>query len=485
MKKWEILKWILVEKLVFWWKWFAKLKSENKDLDWRTIFITWWAIPWSVVDLRLLKKRKDYLETQILNIVKKSPIEKIHKNNPYWECGWCKWVNIEYKEQLKIKQNQVKEAFFHIEKYLKDKKLNFQNIIWSKTIDWYRNKVEFSFWKYISHKEWIEEHFNVWFHKQWSFSQIQDFDWCILIDDLQNKIYKDIKDYSKKSGLEVYDQKTQKWFFRHIVIRRSFFMDEVMIIVWYNPNYENTKDLNNKIVLLKDLLISLTTKYNQIKSIYFSINENKADIAIWNLELIYWKKIIQEKLLWLKFNISPKSFFQTNSYQAEVLYKEVLEAAKWLIKNKDKFETVLDLYAWTWTIWMVFANHSKKVYSVELVKEASKDWEENAKLNNIKNIEFINKKVEDFLKDYKLNKLEDPDLIIVDPPRSWINKDAVLDILSFSSKNIIYVSCNPATLVRDLEIIMQNSNYSIEKIIPVDMFPHTHHIETIVSLKKV
>ncbi len=474
MKKWEIIKNVEIEKLVFGWKWFAKLKSENIDDNWKTIFITWWAIPWSIVNLKVLKKRKDYLETQIVDIIKKSNIEKKHPNNIYWECWWCKWVNIPYENQLEIKENQVKESFFHIKKFQED--INIQSIIPSPIIDWYRNKVEFSFGKYISHKENKQEHFNVWFHKQWSFSQIEDFDWCILTDELTNKIYKEIKDFAKQSWLPVYDQKPQIWFFRHILIRRTFFSNEIMIVLWYNPDYNEWKYELNKI---QDFLKNLPNKYNEIKSIYLSPNWNKADVAIWELDLIYWTKSIKENLLWLNFDISPKSFFQTNSLWADKLYSKVIELAN---KEKLKDYTVLDLYAGTWTIWMFFSNlWAKKVYSIELSTQASEDWKKNAKTNSLNNIEFINSKVEDFLTKY-LEEKKKADLLIIDPPRAWINPKALPNILKFKTNQIIYVSCNPATLSRDLWFIIQNSDYKIETVVPVDMFPHTHHIETIVSL---
>lgn len=472
MKKWDIINNLKVEKLVFWWKWFSRLE------DWKIVFVTWWVVPESIVDVRILKKRKDFFETQVVNLVKKSPIEKEHPNNPFWECGGCKWVNIPYSEQIKIKENQIKESFFHLHKLQEN--IEISSIIPSPLIDWYRNKVEFSFGKYISNKEWVEEHFNVWFHRQWSFSQIQDFDWCILTDKLTNDIYKEIKDYCKNSWLPVYDSKPQTWFFRHILIRRSFFTNELMIIFWYNPIFINEKpEFSKKLEDLEKFLKNLPSKYSEIKSIYFSINDNKADIAIWKLKLIYGEKYITEKLLWLTFKISPKSFFQTNSYWAEKLYSKVLELAH--KENLEKY-TVLDLYAWTWTIWMIFAkNKAKEVYSVELVEQASKDWEENAKLNSIENMVFVNKKVEDFLKDY-VEEWKKADLLIIDPPRSWMHPDALPNIIKFGTNQIIYVSCNPSTLTRDLDYILRNSDYKIEKVVPVDMFPHTHHIETIVSL---
>lgn len=504
MKKWTVLENVKVEKLVFWWQWFARYS------DWRVIFITWWVVPESIVNLRVLKSKKDYLETQVLDIIKKSPIEKEHPNNPYWMNGWCKRVNIPYEEQLKIKENQVRESLFHLEKITWNK-IDVQNIIPSTLIDGYRNKVEFSFWKYISAKEQREEHFNVWFHKQWEFSKIEDINWFILVTEEINEIFRQIKNYSKNTLLPVYDQKTHEWFFRHIVIRNSFFTDEIMIILSINHKYPWKYDIEN----VKNFFNELTKKFTKIKSVYLSLNDSLADISIWELVLIFWQEYITEEILWLKFNISPKSFFQTNSYWAEKLYSIVKDLSlnychseldsesiiqcnisKQSIKDPEinsgwqsnlstthyPLWTVLDLYAWTGTIGMILSSYAKKVYSVELVKQASQDWQENAEKNWIKNMEFINAKVEDFLKDYTKSS-ESADLLIIDPPRAWMHPDALPNILKFEAKTIIYVSCNPSTLARDLQFIIKNSYYKITTVIPVDMFPHTHHIETVVKLE--
>lgn len=479
MKKWHILENILVEKLVFWGKGFAKLATDNEEENWKTLFIIWWPIPWSYVDLKITKKRRDYYETQIVSVVKKSPLEKKHPHNPYGESGWHKWVNIPYENQLEIKQQQVEESIFHIKKIQKD--IEIQRIIPSPKVDGYRNKIEFSFWKFISAKYDVEEHFNVWFHKQGEFSKIVDTDWCVLIDDIQNQIYIAIKNYCKTLGLPVYDQKTQQGFFRHIIIRRAFFTDQVMIIFSFNDSYLEWKEQHNwKIELLRSFFYKLARDFPIIKSIYFSYNDNKADIAIGKLECIYGEKTITEILHKINFSISPTSFFQTNSYWAEILYKHVLQLAN---PEKLKEQKVLDLYGGTGTIGMIFAKSgAKSVISVELVPSASSDGEKNTKENNITNIEFVCDKVENFLQKY-ISEWWNADLLIIDPPRAWMHPKALPNILEFQTNQIIYVSCNPATLSRDLDYILKNSKYSIETIIPVDMFPHTHHIEIIVSLK--
>ncbi len=469
MKKGQILENITIEKLVFWGKWFAKHESG------KTIFITGGAVPGSIVDLKVIKKRTGYVMTQIVNTIKKSPIEKKHPNNPWGETGWCKWVNIPYEHQLKIKDDQIKESFFHLEKYQKN--IAFEPIVPSPLVDGYRNKAEFSFWKHISAKNGVEEHFNVWFHKQGMFSQIEDFDGCILTDKLVNDVYLDIKTFAKQSWLPVYDQKWHTGFFRHIIFRRAFFTDEMMVILSFNPHFN---DRNIDLDMTKEYFVWLAERYSEIKSIYLSHNDNKADTAIGKLELIYGNDVIHEKVLGLTFQISPKSFFQTNSHGAEVLYSKVIEFAH---KDNIKNWTVLDLYAGTGTIGMIFAKHAKQVTSVELVPDATENGKKNAKLNNIENVEFVNSKVEDFLWGY-LEAWKQADLLIIDPPRAGMHPKALPNIMKFKSKQIIYVSCNPATLSRDLEEIIKDWEYSIEKVCPVDMFPHTHHIEVVVSLVK-
>ncbi|MDD3794015.1 MAG: 23S rRNA (uracil(1939)-C(5))-methyltransferase RlmD [Candidatus Gracilibacteria bacterium] len=478
----DIIENIEVEKLVFGGQGFAKLSHENPDLDGRVIFITGGAIPGSIVNLRVLKKKKAFIETQIIDIVKKSPIEKIHATNIYGESGGWKWINIPYEEQLKIKENQIKESMHLIEKIQEN--LPFLPIEASPNIDGYRNKVEFSFGKYLSNRDNIEQHFNLGFHKQGEFSKVQDYDGTPLIDETQNKIFREIKKFTKTIGLPVYDQMRAEGFFRHLLIRKTHFTNEMMILLSFNPNYfdTNTKlNKDEKLALIKDFFINLAKKYPIIKSVYFSHNVNKSDTFIGDLEVIYGEKTITERLLGLDFNISPTSFFQTNSSGAEKLYEMVLDFAK---KDDLKNQIVLDLYGGTGTIGMIFAKAgAKKVKSVEMVTSASLDGKENAKLNGLNNIEFINAKVEDFLGEY-IKAGEKADLLIIDPPRAGMHPGALPNILSFGTKQIIYVSCNPATLARDLEYILKNSDYKIEKIKPKDMFPHTHHIETIVSLIK-
>ncbi|MDD2870991.1 MAG: class I SAM-dependent RNA methyltransferase [Candidatus Gracilibacteria bacterium] len=508
LNKNDILENITIEKLVFGGKGFARLKHSNPDLDGRVIFVTGGAIPGTVANLRIIKKKKAFLETQIVDIVKKSDIEIAHPTNKYGMSGGWKWINIPYNEQLKIKQEQVVESFKSIEKKIvevENEQYIFKNLFLpiqgSPIIDGYRNKIEFSYGKYISYKNSIEQHFNLGFHKQGEFSKVEDMQGSPLIDEVQNEIFREIKKYTKTLGLPVYDQMRQEGFFRHLLIRKTYFTDEMMILLSFNPEYfvKNIKlDKSEKLNLIKDFLIGLVQKYPIIKSIYFSHNPNKADVCIGDLELIYGLPTIKEKILDLTFNISPTSFFQTNSVGAEKLYSIVLDFAKgkkmnnpsqpsFNYKGRSKTfgeMTVLDLYGGTGTIGMIFAKSgAKEVVSVELVTSASQDGEQNAKLNDLKNISFVNAKVENFLELY-LNEGKKADLLVIDPPRAGMHPDALPNVLKFGTNQIIYVSCDPSTLVRDLGYILHNSDYKIEKIQAMDMFPHTHHIENVVSLIK-
>ncbi len=471
MKKGAILENIIVEKLVFWGKWFARLE------DGKVAFITGWAVPQAVVDIKITKKRKDYYEAQIVNVITKSPLE----TESYDLFPGAPWMNIDYKEQLNIKQTQIEESFFRIKNLQED--INFLPIVPAPDQFGYRNKIEFSFGKYISHRDDIAQHFNVGFHKRGEFSKVEDYDECLLIDERQNEIYRAVKQFCKESWLPVYDQKMNRGFWRHFMMRRMHFSQDILLVLSVYPGFfeseENTDNFDEKFELTKirKFLINLVEKYPDIKSVYISHNSNKADTLIGEMELVSGNEVITEKLLGLTFDIWPKSFFQTNSRGAELLYSLVKD----FTKNAEG--TILDLYAWTGTIGMILSENATEVVSVELVEEASKSGAKNAAKNAVSNMSFVNAKVEEFLDEY-LAENKKADLLIIDPPRAGMHPSALPNILKFGTDQMIYVSCNPATLARDLQYILENSDYMIEKVQAVDMFPHTHHIETVVSLIK-
>jgi 23S rRNA (uracil1939-C5)-methyltransferase len=500
LKKNDIIENITIDKLIFGGAWLATAS------DGRKIIVSGGAIPGAICDLRITKAKKNHLEAQIYRTVKKSPLEMDIPSN--WQLyGGCKWLPIPYPKQLEIKDQQITEAFYS----LKDetKSTNWHTIIRSPDSEHYRNKVEFSWGKYISDREWVRDEYRFGFHVQGQFDRIENCWYCVLADDLVNQIYKDIDGLARKSWLPTYDPKTAIGFWRHLVIRRAKITGQVMIIFSVNANF----DMANKGIsgtmehFLTEMVQQLSEKYKDIRSMFVLENTGRADIVQWNQILLYWENTITDELLGLTFEIQPKSFFQVNTLGAEKLYQSVIESIhhKWWI--------LLDLYAGTGTIGILLSKSFKKVYSVELVTSSSQDGEKNAVRNSVNNVEFINQKVEDFAVKFAADGGK-ADTIVLDPPRDGLHPSAIPHILGFGAKEIIYVSCNPATLVRDISIMLgKNINheiidtdevvsptvekkkenttivnlpkYRISDITPMDMFPHTHHIETVVRLERI
>lgn len=500
MKKYDILKNITIEKLIFGWSWLATAPDGKK------IIISGWAIPEAIVDLRITKVKNNRLEAQIVSTVKRSPLEKdIPKE---WQLyGGCKWLMIPYEKQLEIKQEQIKEAFHFLKEYTWD--TVFHPIIPSPESEHYRNKVEFSWGKYISEREGIHDEYRFGFHVQGQFDRIEDCWYCVLADDMMNAIFRDIGSFARAYSLPTYDPKTWIWFWRHLVIRKGEKTWEIMILLSVNTDFSGftLKEKWDIEVYLK----TLVSRYPKIVSVYLLHNIWRADIVTGREEIVSGKPTITDELLGYSFEIQPKSFFQVNTFGAEKLYRVAIDS----IQNKDGI--LLDLYAGTGTIGILLAKYFTKVYSVELVESASRDGAKNAIRNNVTNIEFVNKKVEEFVKENeeKTKGEKQKTTIILDPPRDGLHPSALPYILSFGADEIIYVSCNPGTLTRDIAILidathpniaeneewddekivqsqkneewktLQKNRYKITDITPVDMFPHTHHIETVVRLEKV
>ncbi len=483
MPKNEILENITIDKLIFWgkWLWLAP--------DGRKVIVSWGCIPWSIVNIRILKERKSHYEGQQLDVIQKSPIE-VPLPEGFQMYGGAKWLTIRYADQLRIKSDQVREAFHYLRDFTWE--TEWHPIIPSPEIYGYRNKVEFSFGKYISAREWIHDDFRFGFHAQGQFDRIEDCTYCALADKEINEIFQEVNTLSRSSGFPTYDPKTGEGFWRHFVVRRGKKEGEIMLIFSVNGKYEERKDVQ---YIFTNMVQELTKKYSNIASLYFLENTGRADIVTGNPVLIFGKAYITAELLGLTFEIAPKSFFQVNTLGAEKLYT----VASNLIQEKGWI--LLDLYAGTGTIGILLSPYFEKVSSVELIESASADGRRNAERNGITNVEFTRAKVENFARDFA-STWSRADTIVLDPPRDWLHPDAIPYILSFGAKEIIYVSCNPATLSRDLEAFVgkkkdavweeektipkiQTSLYRITDITPVDMFPHTHHIETVIRLERI
>ena len=510
MPKNTILENITIDKLIFGGKWLGVAP------DGRKVIISWGCIPGSIVNIRILKERKSHYEGQELDVVKKSPIE-VPLPEGFQMYGGAKWLTIGYEDQLRIKEWQIHEAFHHLREFTTD--ATWHPIIPSPEIYGYRNKVEFSWGKYISAREGVHDEFRFGFHAQGQFDRIEDCTYCALADTETNAIFQTVNALSRDSGFSTYDAKTWEGFWRHFVIRRGKKEGEVMLIFSVNSLWgqtpfvkggredlvpeQNPQSLRDnsftKGLTIQDFFTNmvreLTEKYSNIASIYFLENTGRADIVTGNPILLFGKPAITADLLGLTFDIQPKSFFQVNTLWAEKLYT----VASQFIHEKGW--VLLDLYAGTGTIGILLSPYFTKVYSVELVESASADGKSNADRNGIQNVEFIQAKVENFAKDFA-NAWSKADTIVLDPPRDGLHPDAIPYILSFGAREIIYVSCNPATLSRDLEVFVwkkkesagddekaiaqkQPNIYRITDITPVDMFPHTHHIETVIRLEKV
>ncbi len=289
-----------------------------------------------------------------------------------------------------------------------------------------------------------------------------------------NDIFRAFDAFARENRLPTYDVKTHVGFWRHLVIRRSKKTGETMVIVSVNTLYLGESQHEE----FKKFLKSFISRIPTITSAYLLHNTGKADVVQGNFEHISGTPTITEKLFDLEFEISPKSFFQTNTLGAEELYRVTRD----MIQTKNP--VVFDLYAGTGTIGMVLAGQSKEVYSVEIVPEASEDNIRNLAKNNIKNVTVINAPVEKLLEEWK-KEGKTPDVIVVDPPRAGMHPDAPGILRDFGPKEIIYVSCNPATLARDIALIAPNGEYQVTDITPVDMFPHTHHIEVVMRMERV
>lgn len=427
------------------------------------------VIPGQTVSVRVLKTRKGHIEGQVLDVLERSPLEQPLPDH-FQVYGGCKWLPIRYPEQLRIKNEQVLECFSGLKARGLMTQTVWHPILASPEIYGYRNKLEFSFGKYISAKEGIHDDFRFGFHKQGEFDRIVDCDFCVLASDSVNEIFQEINTLARASGISTYDPRTNKGVWRHLVVREAKTTGQKMLV--YSLN---TKDPDYDAAAFRKVWQKMSQRSDITTQVLFR-NTGLADIVAGEAEVLQGPGTIRETLLGKSFEIRPKSFFQTNSSGAEVLYSTAIS----LVKSSGG--TLLDLYAGTGTIGILLAHLFDRVCSVELVADSSADATVNAKLNGVANFEAIQAPVEKFLKDY-LGRGETADTLVIDPPRDGMHPGAPADILAFKAREIIYVSCNPSTLVRDLDFFLAEGKYALTDVVPVDMFPHTHHIETVVRLE--
>ena len=450
------------------------LAAEGKAMgkvDNQVIFVPM-TVPGDIVDVQVRKHHRRYMEATVVRFVEKSPL----RTEPFCEhfgvCGGCKWQSLPYSEQLKQKRQQVEDQLVRIGH------LDIPEVrpcLGSERTREYRNKLEFTFAdkRWLTYEEIaqggdIEPMPAVGFHIPGCFDKVLDINKCHLQVDLSNRIRLATKQFCVDNGYSFHNARAHEGLMRTMVIRTAS-TGEVMVIVVFN---EDDKERINA------LMSYLQLQFPEITSLIYMINEKWND-SLGDREPICFagKDHIIEEMEGLKFKVGPKSFYQTNSEQAYELYKVTREFAD--LKQSD---TLYDLYTGTGTIANFCARRAKKVVGVEYVKEAIDDAKINSEINNIDNTTFYAGDMKDVLSDEFVERNGRPDVIILDPPRAGVDERVLEVIKRAAPERMVYVSCNPSTQARDLALL--NDMYEILAVQPVDMFPHTHHVENVVKLRK-
>ena len=434
-----------------------------------------YVVPGDVVDLQVKRKKNKYAEAVAVKFHEFSPKRAVPFCQHYGVCGGCKWQCLTYEDQIKYKQKQVTDNLTRIGKV---ELPEITPILGSEKTEFYRNKLEFTF----SDKRWLTEEevkaevqydqMNaVGFHIPGAFDKVLAIEKCWLQDDISNQIRNTIRDYAYEHGLAFYNIRNHEGLLRNLMIRTSS-TGELMVLLQVRVSQD--KDLDET----KKLLAHVADKFPQITSLLYVVN-NKCNDTINDLDVEVFKgnDHIFEEMEGLRFKVGPKSFYQTNSEQAYNLYKVTREFA-----GLTGDELVYDLYTGTGTIANFVSRKAKKVVGIEYVPEAIEDAKVNSAINNITNTLFYAGDMKDMLTQDFINEHGRPDVIITDPPRAGMHNDVIDVILFAEPKRIVYVSCNPATQARDLSLL--DAKYKVMAVQPVDMFPHTHHVENVVLLEK-
>jgi len=448
-----------------------------------------WAVPGDIVDLQVTRKKHSFCEARIIRIIEKSPLRINPQCSHFGVCGGCKWQNLPYEEQLKFKQNQVMQQLRrigHIELP------ECSPILGSVKQYEYRNKLDFG----CSNKQWLTDEElkagvpfkpSIGFHISGAFDKVLPISKCHLMDDLNNRIRNFINDYAQKNDISFYDLRAQHGLLRDLVIRNSL-SGEWMLIVQFGPSEQiqnNKEAVAEEVATMSQfdrttamsLLEAIHSQFPEITSLLWVYNP-KCNDTFGDLEVntYFGTDFIYELMEDLKFKVGPKSFYQTNTEQAFHLYRVAREFA-----DLTGDELVYDLYTGTGTIANFVAKKARKVVGIEYVPEAIEDAKINSEVNKIENTLFYAGDMKDILTEDFVKEHGRPDVIITDPPRAGMHPDVINVILDAHPKRIVYVSCNPATQARDLQLL--DVDYRVVRVQPVDMFPHTPHVENVVLLE--
>ncbi len=430
------------------------------------------AAPGDVVDLQVTRKKHNYAEARIVKFHQYSPLRVEPFCEHFGVCGGCKWQHVTYDYQLQFKRQQVEDNLTRIGKIPLPEILPAKG---SARQQFYRNKLEFSF----SNKSWLTteqmqsgEEFAcrnaLGFHIPGMFDKVLDIKKCWLQDDISNRIRLAIRQYAIDHDFPFFDLREQTGLMRNIIVRTSSTGEIMLIVVFFEPDMER----------IDALMQHLADSFPEITSLLYIVNQKHNDtITDQEVHVFRGRDHIWETMEGLQFKIGPKSFYQTNSEQAYELYKVAREFA-----GLTGDELVYDLYTGTGTIANFVARQCRKVVGIEYVPEAIEDAKENARINALDNTLFYAGDMKDLLTEEFIAEHGRPEVIITDPPRAGMHDDVIKTILFAAPERIVYVSCNPAPQARDLSLLAVK--YRVERIQPVDMFPHTHHVENVVLLVK-
>ncbi len=447
--------------------------AEGKSLcrvDEKVIFVPL-AVPGDRVDIQLTRSRSSFAEGKVVKLHQASKLRIEPKCEHFGQCGGCKWQMLDYDKQLEVKQKQVLENFQHLGDFDFPK---HQTILPSENIYFYRNKLEYTF----SNRKWLTDYSKeinfedrsmdgLGFHLPKMFDRILDLNHCYLQKEPSNTIRNSVRDFAIKNKISFYSARKQEGFLRNLIIRTASTGDLMIILV---VGYDDQ-------VSLEKMLNHLANHFPEITSLMYIVNTNLNDSTNgMHAELFKGNAFIMEQMEDIQFKIGPLSFYQTNSEQALEMYKIAREYAQ-LSEN----EVVYDLYTGTGTIANFVAHQAKHVIGIEYVSEAIEDAKVNSEINGLKNTTFYAGDMAKVLTTEFVNKNGKADVVITDPPRAGMHESVVKQLLQMEAKRIVYISCNPATQVRDIDLLKEK--YEIKKVQPLDMFPQTHHVENIVLLE--
>jgi 23S rRNA (uracil1939-C5)-methyltransferase len=440
------------------------------------------CVPGDIVDLQITRKKHSFMEAKVLRIVQPSAVRSEARCKHFGVCGGCKWQILPYEEQLRYKQQQIVDNLTRIGKI---ELPPISPILGSRHIYEYRNKLEFTCadrkwfpWEVIEAAgglDKIDTSYGLGFHIPNCFDKVLDIEECHLMPDINNRIRNSVREYARAHGLSFYNEHTHEGLLRTLILRNNH-KGELMLIVSFGEAISNQPSAFS-------LLEYLHTEFPEIISLLY-VENLKYNDTIGDLEVktYFGQDHIMEQMEDLQFKVGPKSFYQTNTEQAYELYKVAREFAfDKLQMTNDERPLVYDLYTGTGTIANFVAKQARQVIGIEYVPEAIEDAKVNSKINGIDNTLFFAGDMKDILNDDFVAQHGRPDIIITDPPRAGMHEDVVNVILHAAPKRIVYVSCNPATQARDLALL--DKKYQVTRVQPVDMFPHTQHVENVVQLE--